>query len=95
MKGQEVVGVTEAEYGPHGTITVLRCALSAVVKSLSKKFMLQKYLLYSILAESSAKYSNFSFLKQPCKSRTNCFKTSVGFVLFTDVCLAAGEETTT
>jgi hypothetical protein len=37
----------EAESEPHGTATLLRSTLSAVVKSLSKK-----YLLCSILAES-------------------------------------------
>jgi hypothetical protein len=47
---------------PHGTATLLRCTLSAVVKSLSEKCVLHKYLLHSIAAESnSAGYPNFSF----------------------------------
>jgi hypothetical protein len=37
---------------PHGIATLLRCTLSAVVKSLSEKCVLHKYLLCSILAES-------------------------------------------
>jgi hypothetical protein len=47
-----IVGVTEAKSKPHGTATLLRYALSAVVKSLSEKCLLHKYLLCSILAES-------------------------------------------
>jgi hypothetical protein len=47
-----IVGMTEAESKPHGTATLLRCTLSAVVKSLSEKCLLHKYLLHSILAES-------------------------------------------
>jgi hypothetical protein len=41
-----------AESEPHGTATLLRCTLSAVVKSLSKEYLLHKYLLRSILEES-------------------------------------------
>jgi hypothetical protein len=53
MKGQEVVGVTmKQKQSPHGTATLLRCALAPAVKSLSKKCLLQKYLLCPILAES-------------------------------------------
>jgi hypothetical protein len=39
---------------PHGTATLLRCTLSVVVKSLSEKCLLHKYLLCSILAEAIA-----------------------------------------
>jgi hypothetical protein len=48
MKGQEVVGMTEAEFEPHATATLLRCTLSAVVKSLSEKCLLHKYLLAAL-----------------------------------------------
>jgi hypothetical protein len=41
-----------AEFVPHGTANLLRHTLSAVVKSLSEKYLLHKNLLYSILAES-------------------------------------------
>jgi hypothetical protein len=41
----------EAETEPHGTATLFRCTLSDVLKSLSKKWFLKKYLLYTILAE--------------------------------------------
>jgi hypothetical protein len=47
-----IVGVTEAESKPQGTATLLRCTLSVVVKSLSEKCLLHKYLLCSILAKS-------------------------------------------
>jgi hypothetical protein len=42
----------EAESQSHGTATLIRCILSAVVKSLSKKCLLHRYLLCSILTES-------------------------------------------
>jgi hypothetical protein len=42
----------EAESEPHGTATMFRCNLSAVVKLLSKKYLLNKYLMCSSLAES-------------------------------------------
>jgi hypothetical protein len=45
-------GDCEAESKTHGTATLLRGTLSAVVKSLSEKCLLHKYLLRSILAES-------------------------------------------
>jgi hypothetical protein len=42
----------EAESKPCGNATLLRCPLSAVVKSLSEKCLLHKYLLHIILVES-------------------------------------------
>jgi hypothetical protein len=42
----------EAKSEPHGTATLLRCTLSAVVEALSEKCLLHKYSLCSILAES-------------------------------------------
>jgi hypothetical protein len=52
MKGQEVVGMTVKQNMSHVELPLLRGAFPAVVKSLSKKCLLQKYLLCSILAES-------------------------------------------
>jgi hypothetical protein len=43
-----------AETEPYGTATMLRCTLSAVVKSLSKKCLPHKYLLCIVLTESIA-----------------------------------------
>jgi hypothetical protein len=43
-------GDCEAESRPEGTAALLRCILSAVVKSLSDKCLLHKYLLRSVLA---------------------------------------------
>jgi hypothetical protein len=42
----------EAGSEPHGIATLWRCTLPAVVKSFSKKYLLHKYLLLSILVES-------------------------------------------
>lgn len=42
----------EAESESHGTANLFRCTLSDVVKSLSRKCLLHKYLLCSLLAES-------------------------------------------
>jgi hypothetical protein len=42
----------EAESEPHETTTLMKCILSAVVKTFSEKCLLHKYLLCSILAES-------------------------------------------
>jgi hypothetical protein len=51
----------EAEYEPHGTATQLGCALSAVMKSLSKKCLLQKEIIVQHSSRiSCAGYSNFA-----------------------------------
>jgi hypothetical protein len=42
----------EAESGPCGTAALLRSPLSVVVKLLSEKCLLRKYLMHSILEES-------------------------------------------
>jgi hypothetical protein len=38
---------------PHGSVTVLRCTLSAVVKSPTEKYLLHIYVLCSFLEEST------------------------------------------
>jgi hypothetical protein len=55
-QSKEGTGGCEAEAEPHETASLLRCTLSAVMKSLSEKCLLHKYLLCS----NSAEYPNFS-----------------------------------